>query len=422
MKKLAARDYEDLLQCALPVFEGLLPYEFDTVIQDLLFKLCTWHALAKLHLHTESTVHALERSSQCLGFALQDFKKKVCSCYMTKELPSEEAACGCHNAALTKTGLNNSTDMKNSKKEHIFNLSTYKLHALADYPSAICRYGTTDGFTSQVGKAQHKCAKQFYSHTSKAEHTRSIARQQRQQKTLQKLHEHYIAIQWNQPGMEEDHLTVKNHVSPALGAKAENLSLTDPNCHYHMATDTKNKINIRAWPGDELEDDPACKDFLPQLLDHLLSHLLGTEYDRDEMTFSSAQHSMVTICNNLIYSHQVLRVNYTTYDLRREQDTINIRTKPNVMLLSREDSPNEDGLQYHPYWYAHIIGIFHTYIIHTGPESKGALPQWMDFLWVHWFGWDNDRSGWKFCQLLKLGFFDSQSPGAFGFVDPALII
>ncbi|KAK2459571.1 hypothetical protein APHAL10511_008410 [Amanita phalloides] len=182
MKKLAAQDFEDLLQCALPVIEGLLPYKSSTIVQDLIFELCTWHALAKLCLHMESTVCTLEHSSWHLGFALREFKNKVCSCYVTKDLPSEEAARGRRHAAIAKTGTRanakDSMHMKSSKKEHFFNLSTYKLHALADYPSAIHKYGMTDGFTSQVGEAQHKCAKWFYSRASKAEHTRSVARQQ----------------------------------------------------------------------------------------------------------------------------------------------------------------------------------------------------------------------------------------------------
>ena len=65
MKKLAARDFEDLLQvleltlhayfcpltclkCAIPVFEGLLPEVHDKIVMDLLFELATWHFLAKL--------------------------------------------------------------------------------------------------------------------------------------------------------------------------------------------------------------------------------------------------------------------------------------------------------------------------------------------------------------------------------------
>ena len=155
MKKLAARDFEDLLQCSIPVFEALLPLEFENIISNLLFELCTWHALAKLRLQTETTIQALEHSTQRLGFALRTFEKTICAHYITKELPREEAARGRRTAALAKKkNVNNSETRKNQTKsgakEWHFNLSTYKLHALADYPAAIRRYGTTDGFTTQV--------------------------------------------------------------------------------------------------------------------------------------------------------------------------------------------------------------------------------------------------------------------------------
>ncbi|PPQ80385.1 hypothetical protein CVT24_000610 [Panaeolus cyanescens] len=48
MKKLAAHNFEDLLQYAIPVFEGLLEDQHDQIIGRLLFELATWHALAKL--------------------------------------------------------------------------------------------------------------------------------------------------------------------------------------------------------------------------------------------------------------------------------------------------------------------------------------------------------------------------------------
>ncbi|KIL66687.1 hypothetical protein M378DRAFT_63514, partial [Amanita muscaria Koide BX008] len=261
------------------------------------------------------------------------------------------------------------------------------------------------------GEAQHKMVKRYYSRASKAKHTRSIATQQQRQKTLRNLRDRYTAMQKNQ-----------TQANLYLDAETEDLPATDPTCHYHMASSTKNRLNIRQWPGEDLDDDPACKDFLPRLLDHLLARLLGIAYDGDEATFPSAARSTITIRNNAIYSHQVVRVNYTTYDLRREQDTINIRTKPDIMLLSREDPANVDGLEFHPYWYARVIGIFHADVIHTGPESKSTLPQRMDFLWVRWFGRDDDRGGWKSRRLFKIGFVDSEAPGPFGFLDPALII
>ena len=58
---------------------------------DVLFELCTWHALAKLCLHTKAAAHDLKTLMQQLGFMLQDFKKVVCAAYVMKDLPSEEA-------------------------------------------------------------------------------------------------------------------------------------------------------------------------------------------------------------------------------------------------------------------------------------------------------------------------------------------
>jgi len=46
---------------------------------DLLFELATWHGLAKLRLHTESTVQALENSTTRLGIALRKFQSKTCA-------------------------------------------------------------------------------------------------------------------------------------------------------------------------------------------------------------------------------------------------------------------------------------------------------------------------------------------------------
>jgi hypothetical protein len=67
---------------------------------DLLFELATWHALAKLRLHMETTLRALDTSTKRLGDALHTFKKVTCVAYITKELPSEEAAWRRRQAAL----------------------------------------------------------------------------------------------------------------------------------------------------------------------------------------------------------------------------------------------------------------------------------------------------------------------------------
>ena len=112
---------------------------------------------------------------------------------------------------------------------------------------------------------------------------------------------------------------------------------------------------------------------------------------------------------------KVLRINYTTYDLRRAQDSLNPRTHANVMVLAHED----DAEISHPYWYARIIGIFHAFVNHhSSPE-----PVHMDFLWVRWYGRDvGHRAGWNIKHLHRVGFVDGNDPLAFGFLDPSLII
>lgn len=119
MKKLGAHDFEDLFQvhisfhclskmltvlykCAIPVFEGLLPKKHDEIVRKLLFELSTWHGLAKLRLHTESTIINLENSTTRLGEILRKFSGSVCPAYATCELPSEEAARVRRKATVTK--------------------------------------------------------------------------------------------------------------------------------------------------------------------------------------------------------------------------------------------------------------------------------------------------------------------------------
>ena len=105
LKKMAARDFEDLLQvrdsrsipptssppyqCAIPVFEGLLPEPHNTRILRLLFNLAHWHALAKLRLHTDFTLEILDNLTSSLGSQLREFKNTTCSAFVTRELDRE---------------------------------------------------------------------------------------------------------------------------------------------------------------------------------------------------------------------------------------------------------------------------------------------------------------------------------------------
>ncbi|KIK19797.1 hypothetical protein PISMIDRAFT_106967, partial [Pisolithus microcarpus 441] len=60
MKRMTAHDSEDLLQCAFPVFEGLLPEPHNSSVLELLCTLCHWHGFAKLHMHTDETLRVMD--------------------------------------------------------------------------------------------------------------------------------------------------------------------------------------------------------------------------------------------------------------------------------------------------------------------------------------------------------------------------
>jgi hypothetical protein len=161
------------------------------------------------------------------------------------------------------------------------------------------------------------------------------------------------------------------------------------------------------------------QNFIPKLQDHLLGRLLNKEFDGDEHQFTNAERNTVRIVDNRIYSAKVLRVNYTTYDVRRDQDSMNPSTeRRDIMVLSPEEG--EDA---HPYWYARVIGVFHARVLHTGPQAVNRSVQHMEFLWVRWFGIvPGHKYGFKVARLPKVGFVPDTDDQAFGFLDPSLVI
>ncbi|THU78625.1 hypothetical protein K435DRAFT_699732, partial [Dendrothele bispora CBS 962.96] len=154
MKQFAARDFEDILQVSMPVFEGLLP-EFDKEVMDLLFDLATFHCLAKFRIHSEGSLQMLDTKTTELGKSLRIFNDKVCKAYDTKEIPKETAARGRRNAK--RVNKTDSSSAKGKRKatttdptRKAFNLCTYKIHALGHYVHFIRMFGKTDNYTTQI--------------------------------------------------------------------------------------------------------------------------------------------------------------------------------------------------------------------------------------------------------------------------------
>ena len=140
-------------------------------------------------------------------------------------------------------------------------------------------------------------------------------------------------------------------------------------------------------------------------------------YDGEEHAFSDEQRDTITFVGNYIYKHEVLRINYTTYDLRRMQDSINVRTQPYIMTLGHEDE--EDGIKSHPYWYAKVLGIFHVNVRCSGHIESDR----MEFLWVHWFGRDlNHEGGFETRCLHHIRLTDGKDATSYEFLNPSDVL
>jgi hypothetical protein len=137
------------LQCAIPVFEHLLPAPHNELILTLLFELAYWHALAKLRLHTDTTLRFLDTSTTRLGRYMRHFKSFTCKAFRTTELPHEETARRRRTAAMNPTSDQAAVASLDPRTKKL-NLNTYKWHALGDYTSTIRRYGTTDNYSTQT--------------------------------------------------------------------------------------------------------------------------------------------------------------------------------------------------------------------------------------------------------------------------------
>lgn len=136
---------------------------------------------------------------------------------------------------------------------------------------------------------------------------------------------------------------------------------------------------------------------------------------------SAANINQVLFKGGRIYQHNVLRVNYTTYDLNRGQDNFNPNSDHCDVMMLAGGGEEESEVGTHRFCYARIIGIYHANIQYVGPGLKDYNARRLDFLHVRWFKLEpNARQ--NSAPLDMLQFVPLNSPDAFGFVDPAEVL
>ena len=135
---------------------------------------------------------------------------------------------------------------------------------------------------------------------------------------------------------------------------------------------------------------------MPKLKDHLIpclkallreSRTVGSHSSppsEDTRLFSNETQpdwDSIYFKSDWIYVHKLTRCQYTTYNVRRDQDVINpsMLHWDIVLLATTEDD------QDHPFLYARVLSIYHTNIIYTGENSKNYEARQFEFLWVRWY-------------------------------------
>ncbi|KAH7909551.1 hypothetical protein BJ138DRAFT_1197527 [Hygrophoropsis aurantiaca] len=387
--------------------------------------------------HCIARYRLLNEIGQVLGAALRDFQKTVCPAFNTRELKREADArnrrsntqsnqrrkqpkidLAARNSAAAASGLPAADGTHAARRPKTLNLQTYKLHALGDYADCIRRYGTTDSYSTEPGELEHRTPKRWYTRTSRKQYVGQITRIERRQTRIRRIRER---LGNRTGGSSETHAD-------------EDSAMACPSGVHHVIGSSQNiPCDIPSFV-QKYTGDPAIQEFVPRLKKHLLPRIraqlqsemseLGGPPTCDEHAevLSGDDYRFVFFKNERIYEHKLMRINCTTYDVRRAQDVVNPSTSHNniMVLASAVASDGSEGYSnHHPFLYARIIGIFHANVIYTGPGTPDYSPRRLEFLWVRWYKIiEHPAAGWDACKLDRVCFHPMASEDAFGFLDP----
>ncbi|KAG2092128.1 uncharacterized protein F5147DRAFT_779749 [Suillus discolor] len=137
--------------------------------------------------------------------------------------------------------------------------------------------------------------------------------------------------------------------------------MSNPSIHHHIGQSEKNYDDIGFYLHAR-DGDPAMKNYFLRLQEHLLCRIQESQSAQD----AEGDIKNVLFKRNHIYHHHIARINYTTYNTRRDQDVINPKTwHCNIMVLSDCGEPRTH------YRYAKVLGIHHVNVVYIGGLYHG---------------------------------------------------
>ncbi|KAI0028545.1 hypothetical protein K488DRAFT_89647 [Vararia minispora EC-137] len=231
---------------------------------DLLYVSAYWHCLAKLRMHTSTSLSVLDHATVHLGKALHYFANVTCAAFDTVETDGEyQAPCRAENRRNARTvGTSQAQSTGNSgKQKKTFNLDTYKLHSLGDYVPTIRGVGTTDSYSMQIGETEHHVVKWRYRKTN----FWNIEDQFVKMDVLETIHEHMYE-ELEEARAEQTKQATGSATSAPLAAKRTQAARKEEPYIMAMSQSKPMQVWLTKWLRTEPQKlDLGYKDFMAEL-------------------------------------------------------------------------------------------------------------------------------------------------------------
>ncbi|TEB18199.1 hypothetical protein FA13DRAFT_1649583, partial [Coprinellus micaceus] len=134
----------------------------------------------------------------------------------------------------------------------------------------------------------------------------------------------------------------------------------------------------------------------------------------------SQDWSHLVLKNDRLYTHQILRLKYTTYDTRRDEDIIHLDTAQCNLMLHNPEYSYKSKTPKHPFRYCKVIAILHADVAYVGELGPRPFTHHrLDFLWVRWY--DVLPASSEF-QLDRAKLLPLNERGSHSFIDPSLAL
>ena len=146
---------------------------------------------------------------------------------------------------------------------------------------------------------------------------------------------------------------------------------------YHQDLIPKLKAHLPPRVREILRQEAATSDSDPSSFLHrnTTQSVHGVvDNSQDDM-----DRNVVFFKNDCMYRHNLAQFNFTTYDVRRGQDVVNLKTSHrDIILLSSRDHSIANTS--HPFLYGRVLGIYHVNVIYTGSDMHDFSPRRLEFL------------------------------------------